>query len=79
MVEREYYMEKILSEDEKIETAEDVYDIIGGVLYFVNNNGEEIDTVPMNAKVLSVRRLENIEYVDENGVRFDEYEIVLDI
>lgn len=48
---------------EKIETVADVFTCIGGILHLINNNGEEIeDYIPMDAKVLNFRNIENEEY-----------------
>lgn len=67
----------ILYCDEQIETVEDVWDNIGGILYFVNKNGKEVDDfIPNDTKVLAINHIGGSE---DQGTYFDEYKITIDI
>lgn len=47
----------------KIETVKDVFDLIVGVVYFVNENGEETKAwLSTDTQVLNIRNIENDEY-----------------
>lgn len=57
---------------EEVKNVGEVFTIGGGVLYFINKNGEEVEDdeviMPNSTKVLNVRHIQN-----------DEYEITVDL
>lgn len=57
---------------EEVKNVGEIFTIGGGVLYFINKNGEEVEDdeviMPNSTKVLNVRHIQN-----------DEYEITVDL
>lgn len=51
---------------QSVETVGDVFKIAGGVLYFIDENGIEVEDdekiMPNNTKVINVRNIKNDEY-----------------